>query len=96
MFPLANIFYQLPCHAEECPQAEWIIGVGDIQQMMGDSALLQGGGFGSTNVHVAVHLPAVGVDYLATKSPAESNRQAGFAGGGGANYGYEWRCRRVH
>ena len=51
---------------------------------MGDPAPLQGRGFGSANVQVAVDLAAVGVDYLAVKSLAESNRQAGFTGGGGA------------
>ncbi len=52
--------------------------------MMGDPALLQGRGFGGANVHVPVHLAAVGVDYLAAKSLAEIDRQAGFASGGGA------------
>jgi len=55
--------------------------------MMGGSASLQGRGFGGANVQVTVHLPAVGVDYLAAKLLTESDRQSGFAGGGGANDG---------
>jgi len=85
--PPADLWYQLPRQGKKFPQAEGIIRVDDIQQMMGGSASLQGRGFGGANVQATVHLPAVGVDYLAAKLLTESDRQSGFAGGGGANDG---------
>ena len=54
--------------------------------MMWNLGLLFGGGLSGTDVHVAVDLAAVGIDYLATKSPGQAHGQAGLAHGCGANY----------
>ena len=66
------------------------IGIHHIDQMMRDYFPLPQGGLGGADIHVFVDLAAIGVDDLATESPAQLNRKRRLAHGGGANDGYEW------
>ena len=54
--------------------------------MVWNLGLLFRGGLGRADVHVAVDLAAVGIDYLAAESPGQGHGQAGLAHGCRANY----------
>lgn len=58
--------------------------------MMGSLKLLYGGGFGGTDVHTPIDLPAVGVYDFAAEPATEFNGQFCFAYGGGSDYGDRW------
>ncbi len=79
-----DLLYGLAGQVQVKGQAELLIGLYDIQEVVGCQSALLLRGLGGPDVHVAVHLAAVGVDYLSMKGLAQPKGQLTLASGGGA------------
>jgi len=68
-------------------QAEIIIGVNDIDEVMGNGGQFLRGRLGRADIQVAVDLPAIGADDFAGEMPGQPEGQAAFTDAGGADDG---------
>jgi hypothetical protein len=63
-------------------QTEFFIGVNQINQAVGYRRHLIGGRFGSADIHIPVHLPAVGSNYLTNHNLRQTHSQPALTGTG--------------
>ena len=75
-----------PGQVQEERQAEVLVGLQDVQEVMGHTGAVLGGGLGCADVHLPVYLAAVGTDDLPIEGPGKVHGQGALAYGGGSNY----------
>ena len=74
---------------EEMGQAELLVRVRHVVEMVGEAGAVFERGLGRADVHAPVDLAAVDVDDLAAVTPGQLQGQCAFADAGGANDGQE-------
>ena len=68
-----------------------LVGIDDVEQMVGQARALREGGLGGADVHPAVDRSGVGRDDFHREVLGQRQRQGGLAGGGRANDDWENR-----
>jgi hypothetical protein len=61
-----------------------LVGVGNVDEMVGQARAFFGGGFGCAKVHASIDRNRVATDDLGTEAFAQCERESGFAAAGGA------------
>ena len=84
-----NIINGMVSHLLILRQAEILIGIGNIYQMMRYLMEFFRGGFSGTDIHMPVHLPAIGTHYLTAELPCQSEGQLSLTRGRGTDYRYQ-------
>ena len=91
-----DIFNCLPCHLLKDSQAQDLIRVSDVDQMVRDTCHFLLRRLGSADIHAAVEETRIGRNDLAVQTFGKLNGKLRFANSGGADDEDKWRFKGSH